>query len=741
MWVIKYSVLRYAVIVVLTVLSLSCSSDGNIFNSEIDETYEREFLIQSGINRLKTEWQKAKVVEDVKPVKAEDMSHQPKGGWLIIFSDGSSISVLNAVDSATPFVRLDNESYWIVAYDGTNYDYLLDNNGEKIKAVPWRSKEEDEKAEEQEKGRCIRTITDSLGNYCFELYHPSNPHIVSETISVPFRADEGLAITSIVKDDNSGDVTFRMADGSQYTFALQRIVPSAIVMLMTDPILFTKPGERIRVDFRINPSNAMFNYNIESVDCQIKLCFVRGEDAMNYASYPVTLASITKAVDQTGNEIDGQYTAIFADTGENLFTYNEGAYLLLSFTDSNKETATVSSNVFKLSFDSTLPLTVKSEVPIIEITTPSAITSKDNWTDDCEITVFNAGDYSKTYTKVQMKGRGNSTWGAPKKPYAIKLDKKDEVLGFPKHKRWVLLANWLDKSNLRTNVAFKMGRMSADQSNVGLEYTPRIAFARVFMNGEFLGLYQVTEQLKIDDNRVNVGDDGFLLEIDGKKEDSDIFFNVAHIDQPIVIKDPDIEDSSDLQYIKDFLSKADEVLFSADFLDAETGYKNYIDIYSFIDWYLINEIVKNADACFYTSCYMNCKRGDKLKMGPLWDFDLAIGNYGGTTTTAAYINNPEGFWISGTSWIARMFQDPEFVYTVKERFNYFYDNRDEIYAELESQRDLIADVIHENEMVWHHFSSKYNRTITETAFVNECNNVKDWLEKRFTWMKGQFDAM
>ena len=402
-------------------------------------------------------------------------------------------------------------------------------------------------------------------------------------------------------------------------------------------------------------------------------------------------------------------------------------------------TKPLSIEITGLNYSSTYELRVKSftGLPIVYIDTENktAITSKDDYVKGTiriveDIETRGAGDVFESAMKI--KGRGNSTWGLPKKPYKIKFDEKTSLLGEPADKEWVLLANYTDKTSLRNETAFDMGRMS------NLDYTNRTHFVEVILNGVYNGTYQLGEQLKIAKNRVNVGDDGYLLEIDAKAAAEDITFKVAHIGQPINIKDPDVEmDGEAYNYVVQYLQEADNALFRENFTDTNNGYAKYLDVESFVEWYLINEIAKNNDACFFTSCYMNLARDGKLKMGPLWDFDIAFGNvnYNGC-------DNPEGFWIKPVAWYARLFQDPNFVAKVKERFAYFYENREEIYAEINANADYLKYAIVENNNKWGTlYVYTWPNNMIWGSYENEVQSMKIWLEKRFQWLNEQFSAM
>ena len=343
---------------------------------------------------------------------------------------------------------------------------------------------------------------------------------------------------------------------------------------------------------------------------------------------------------------------------------------------------------------------------------------------------------------LQIKGRGNSTWSEAKKPYRIKLDQKLSLLGEPADKSWVLLANYYDKTMLRHYIAFFMGEMSQ------LDYTPRSHFVELFLNNRYWGTYQLCEKLKIAEHRVNVGKDGFLLEVDAKATEDDVTFSTPYISYIkdtevktcINVKEPDNITAGDdnYNYIKDYVTNAENILFSDGFTDSSEGWQKFIDMDSFVDWYLINEITRNCDANFNTSCFMNLRRGEKLKMGPLWDFDRAFGN-------TRFNNNwqVEGLYIKeSTYWFDRLFQDPSFVKQVKNRFDFLYSRRSEIYNKINEYAGYLSRSAVENENRW---GTLYERMWPEYGvwggYDNEVQYMKDWLERRFVWLKGAFDAM
>ncbi len=288
---------------------------------------------------------------------------------------------------------------------------------------------------------------------------------------------------------------------------------------------------------------------------------------------------------------------------------------------------------------------------------------EDNWLDDLS---------------CQVRGRGNTTWSWPKKPYLVKLDKKASVLGMPKHKRWVLLANFMDRTMMRNLVAMKVASMTA------LDWTPRCRSVELVLNGVHQGNYLLIEQVKVDKNRVpitemgpedNTGEavtGGYLLELDFHY-DNEVQWVDSHGGTvqwgagsgiPFGVKYPDPEDltPSQLSYIKEYIAEAAEVLYGPGFEDPEKGYAQYIDVDSFVDYWIVFEVMGNHELGNPGSVYFHKDRGGKIKAGPCWDFDWGILSYNTSPQARTGLINRNAIWY------ARLFQDPAFVEKVKARF-------------------------------------------------------------------------
>jgi hypothetical protein len=231
--------------------------------------------------------------------------------------------------------------------------------------------------------------------------------------------------------------------------------------------------------------------------------------------------------------------------------------------------------------------------------------------------------------RTRIKLRGNSTLVMPKKPYKIKFDEKQNMLSEYAEKEWVLLANFADQTLVRNAVAYQMA------NDLDMAFSPMVRFVDLYINNVYQGNYLLSDQIEVSSNRVDVEekspniDTGYLIEFDKRLYDEGLevteenFFLIEGI--PFVIKSPDIEEDyySNDQYL--FIESYMRTVY--DTLRDKEDYSLYIDEASFIDWFIVSEVMKNVDSG-YSSVYFHKDAGGLLKMGPVWDFDLSSGNYG-----------------------------------------------------------------------------------------------------------------
>lgn len=321
-------------------------------------------------------------------------------------------------------------------------------------------------------------------------------------------------------------------------------------------------------------------------------------------------------------------------------------------------------------------LTFFTGIPVVYFNTASGVNvaNKENWEDATIRIVDPRGVLGMEETDVLTKGRGNSTWNfKAKQPYALKFEKRTSVMGMPKHKRWILMANYRDRTMIRNAVAFEIA------NRTGLAWTPRVEFAELVMNGKHKGNYMVTEQVRVDENRVNVVEmektdnsgealtGGYLLEVDQWDDEQNMFKSLCMENKwgnnscTIMLKFPDPEDCTTEQfsYIKDYIWTIERLMMNGDF---QTIYDDYIDMDSFIDFFFIQELTGNKEPWRgpYSS-FMYKDRGGKLYAGPVWDFDF--------TTFMWHLNcNAEKFYNEKSAWYKYFLKDPIFRKRMKERW-------------------------------------------------------------------------
>ena len=306
-------------------------------------------------------------------------------------------------------------------------------------------------------------------------------------------------------------------------------------------------------------------------------------------------------------------------------------------------------------------------LPVVFIDTPNntSVKSKTEWIAETTISILGSDgtvDYSSG--KLRIRGRGNTTWNYPKKPYALKLDSKAEILGMPKHKRWCLLANWIDRTLMRNDVSFQIARQT------GLAWTPRGQFVEVVLNGKHQGNYYLCEQIIVGKNRVDIAEmksidiegyaitGGYLVELDNHFDEVNKFRS-AKAKLPYLFKEPDedVLQPEQLAWFKDYINEMEEKMYAKDWL-VNREYANYMDLKSFVDWWFVHELTGNWEPNHPKSSFLYKDRNGKLTAGPVWDFDWGT-----------YIpEKAQSYRVKGAIYYGRLFKDPAFVSVVKERW-------------------------------------------------------------------------
>ena len=273
----------------------------------------------------------------------------------------------------------------------------------------------------------------------------------------------------------------------------------------------------------------------------------------------------------------------------------------------------------------------------------------------------------------RIKGRGNATWGYEKKPYKIKFDQKQDMLGHGANKDWVLLADYCDKSLMRTPYMCELAQ------TVGLPYPIHYRHVQLYLNEEYVGLYVLTDQVEKKKGRVDIEDDGFLFEHDNYFWDEPLNFMTDHRGYWYTFKYPDPEDGKiaegddNFNYIVRFMNDFEAALYSDDFKDPEKGYRKYIDVKSFAKWFLVQELTANLEPNMY---YVLPTRGAKLQLAPVWDAEWSMGlayredEYAGWAGLPTQPDRYQAIW-SKWKYFGRLFEDEYFVNVVRNEWEDF----------------------------------------------------------------------
>ena len=336
-----------------------------------------------------------------------------------------------------------------------------------------------------------------------------------------------------------------------------------------------------------------------------------------------------------------------------------------------------------------------------------------------------------------IKGRGNSSWNMDKKPYKFKLDKKADFFGMGANKHWVLISNRQDNSQMRNRVTYHLGQ------KLGMEYTPQSIPVEVVMNGEYLGTYFLSEQVRVGEGRVEVeeltADDtditgGYLISRKPDETDAEENKLITDLRASFLIEYPDITEGgndAEKQYIMDYLQKTEDAIFGNDFRDTEgKSYKEYLDFDSLVDYWWVQELAINTDAYDTTSTYLYKKRGGKLYFGPLWDFDAVAWG-----SAEYYGDRVEGFNNTFFIWINRLKEDPEFLQAIHDRWPAIDAELEEVIKPgglLDKYYEEMKVAESYNVELWSYDSSPLKSTCT--TYRQEVEEYRNWIIARRAWI-------
>jgi hypothetical protein len=365
--------------------------------------------------------------------------------------------------------------------------------------------------------------------------------------------------------------------------------------------------------------------------------------------------------------------------------------------------------------------------------------------------------------------RGQSSQMFPKKSYGFETrdnlgaNRNVSLLGMPAENDWVLYASYSDKTLLRNALTYFLGGRLGN-------WQPHFRFCEVFLNGSNVGVYQLTEKIKQDKNRVDIaklnpdetsGDNltgGYIFKVDkiNGVPATDYFYSVPSVsflnarNYAFTFVDPKPEDIVPEQknYLAGTVLNFQNTLNSSSFNDKLNGYSKYLDINSFVDFEIINELANNVDGYRYSTYFYKQKNSDggKIFAGPIWDFDLSYGNVNYSprnlsVTEWVYPNfGPnEGYCMH---WWFRLMQDPTYVNLVKSRWTQLRQgplHKDSINSFIDKNVALLGNAVFRNFEKWPVLGSYiWPNYFIGPTHKSEIDYLKDWVSRRITWIDSQW---
>ena len=365
---------------------------------------------------------------------------------------------------------------------------------------------------------------------------------------------------------------------------------------------------------------------------------------------------------------------------------------------------------------------------------------------------------------IEVRGRSSSNY--PQRPYLLETRKSDgsnnnvPLLGMPEENDWILVSNYNDKSLVRNLLGFDLFRRMG-------HYAPRTRLVEVVLNGSYRGVYVFTEAIKQDDGRVDIakldyddvaGDSltgGYIIQVNYSESHNSWRSSFPPFDDSdrrhfFIYEDPQWDDIQPEQkaYIQQFMHDAQEALYGSDFADPAHGYRQYFDVNSFIDYFIVSEVSRNVDG-YKKSRYFHKDRDENdpyLHAGPVWDFDWAWKNI-----RECIFRNVDGSgwsWQTNTvctpdrpapGWYVRLLQDAHFTERLIARYESLRQDvldLDRIEAQIDTWVASVGDA-QERHFALYPIDRDYRApevSAPSESYAEEIEKLKDWIARRLGWL-------
>lgn len=435
------------------------------------------------------------------------------------------------------------------------------------------------------------------------------------------------------------------------------------------------------------------------------------------------------------NEDHAKVVEIVAEDGSRMFEY--------TFERGKSVSAESIKNIYIVAAADELPkLSVNIENSFSNVTRDEWVYAEFSLV--CGSKYFGSGNFEGS---GYIKGRGNTSWKMDKKPYSIKLKSEHSLLDIPATEKYAIISGFDDDSLLRNYLTYK----TALDFN-GISYVPKCEFVDVFLNGAYNGVYLLVERIDVEPTKVDIScadefhiTGGYLIEKNMSSKvssDDEIWFKAPYRANPsddvfsVIAPDPEDDDLKKeiSEYLSAYMTDVHEAIMST----GDDDYLNYVDIESWADFLIIQELAKNIDGNLKTSCYMyKLENDNRLYMTAPWDFDLAYGVAGwsngclyndmydcpsGTGVTGLMVAN------SSCPWYDTLYHGyPEFYSAVIERYKEYRDS---------SIADMFPMIMEQAAYIYK--SASQNDILWESDSVASTMELYEWLKGRVDWLDGEW---
>lgn len=347
-------------------------------------------------------------------------------------------------------------------------------------------------------------------------------------------------------------------------------------------------------------------------------------------------------------------------------------------------------------------------------------------------------------TEVEFRGRGNSTWTMPKTPYRFKFSKKQSLCGLAKAKTYALIANYIDGTQMRNVMAFRMAQM------LGLPYTNHAIPVNVYLNDKYRGAYFLTEKIGIGGASVDIDETkGMLFELDSNYDEDFKFrykFNDGwyQLNMPVMVKDPDLNELAEAdptlvpsQYFAKWQTDMTKMMDAVTQRSATQSLADVLDLQSVVDYMLVYLVTGNHELKHPKSCYLWKESLDadaRYHFGPVWDFDWAFtydGKEGGSKYNSVLL--PGSGNCGGWSFFKMLMKNQEIRKMLDARFEEF---RTDMWPNLKKYLDEYAAYVEPsakaNGVKWPADGSRGTKTTFD--FRKNYDEMIQYLEKRIAWI-------